>query len=247
MALTLSPAPAPAGRGEGAARGRQGLPRLQGARPARVGTARAWSWGARRAQPACRGAPGPGRAASPTAGKRGSSTRSSGYKTLRDGKTVGADYAQFCPGHPSGMPLPNSAVKCHSWLAGSSGNRGAEVGWTGGGREGGFSSPLMPAGCCLREGTPTGRAPVAAASGARRPPPGTSPASQAEAAGHTLGPRSGDGAHPKHKRTGARHGDRHPESQTDFVGWAQYGVFQKAEPGPERETWCPPLPSSRIS
>lgn len=63
--LTLPPKPAPRlRRAPGPPLRRCGvwasetLPSLQGARPAWVGTARAWSWSARVARPACRGSAG---------------------------------------------------------------------------------------------------------------------------------------------------------------------------------------------
>lgn len=83
--------------------------------------------------------------------------------------------------------------------------------WGQWGVEGGFSSPILLPGCCPREGNPTGRTHMAAPSGARRLLP---------SAGPTLGQGSGDGAHPRHERTGTRCGDQRPESQTDFVGWS---------------------------
>lgn len=134
--LTLpspSPPPPPARHWEGAARGRQRPSPACGGR-ARPGRAqpRAWSWSARVAPPppsACRGS---ARAAvSRTIDHRKTRLINSklGLKRREMGKEGGAEYSHFCPGHLSFIPLPSSAVECHIWQAGSSGNLGAAVGW----------------------------------------------------------------------------------------------------------------------
>lgn len=108
------------------------LPSLRGARPAWAGTAKSLEL-ERQSSPsppsACRGS---ARAAvSRTIDHRKTRLINSklGLKRREMGKEGGAEYSHFCPGHLSFIPLPSSAVECHIWQAGSSGNLGAAVGW----------------------------------------------------------------------------------------------------------------------
>lgn len=131
--------------------------------------------------------------------------------------------SRLCPGHSGFIPLRKCAVTCLQGGRAALGTSGLRLGWASprGLGEGLLEPSAFSEGYCPREGSPPYPAHVAAASGARRPPPGVCLANRAEAAAPAVGPRPVYGARLGHERIGAKCGAQGPESQTDFVGWTQ--------------------------